>query len=99
MDLPRLVHNLVLSFFSFMTVTTGCFKRHDLILECMCFTIISTFKMITLATGMTGRDGHKTWRLYRLVRLVISCPSFLALKYKKLSYFVILFDFLSNCYD
>ena len=82
-----------------MTVMTGCFKRHDLILECMCFTIISTFNLIPSATGTTGQDGHKTRRLYRLVQLVVSCPSFLALKYKKLSYFVILFDFLGNRYD
>ena len=82
-----------------MTVTTGCFKRPNLVLECMCFTMISTLNLIPSATGMTGRDGHKTQRLYRLVRLVISCPSFLALKYKELSHFVILSEFLSNCYD
>ena len=64
LELHRLVHNLVLSFFSFTTVMTGCFKRHDLILECMCFTIISTFNLIPSATGMTGRDGRKTQRLY-----------------------------------
>ena len=85
--------------FLFTTVVTGSFKRHDLILECMCFTIISTFNLILLATGTTGQDGRKTGRLYRLVRLVVSCPSFLALKYKKLSYFVILFDFLGNHYN
>ena len=82
-----------------MTVTTGCFKRHNLVLKCMCFAMILTFNLIHLATGMTGWDGHKTQRLYRLIQLVVSCPSFLALKYRKLSHFVFLSEFLGNCYD
>ena len=82
-----------------MTVTTGCFKRHDLILECMCFTLISTFNLIPSATGTTGQNGRKTQRLYQRVRLVISCPSFLALKYRKFSCFVFLSELLGNCYD
>ena len=82
-----------------MTSMTGCFKRHDLILECMCFIIISTFNLIPSATGMTGRNGHKTQRLYQRVRLVVSCPSFLALKYRKFSHFVFLSELLGNRYD
>ena len=54
----------------------------------MRFTIISTFNLIPLATGTTGQNGRKTQRLYRHVRLVVSCPSFLALKYRKFSHFV-----------
>ena len=57
-------------------------------LKYVCFTMISTFNLTPLATGTTGRDGRKTLRFYRLVRLVTSCPSLLALKYKELSYFV-----------
>ena len=90
LGLYRFVHNLALSFFSFMTVMTGCFKRHDLILESMCFTLISPFNLIPSATGMTGRNGRKTERFHRRVRLVVSCPSFLALKYRKFSPFVFL---------
>ena len=84
------VHNLAPSFFSFTTVMTGCFKRHDLILECVCFTLISSFNMIPLATSTTGQNGHKTQRLYRCIQLVVSCPSFIALKYRKFSHFVFL---------
>ena len=58
-------------------------------LNYVCFTLISTFNLTPLATDMTGWDGRKTLGFYRLVRLVTSCPSFLVLKYKKLSYFVI----------
>ena len=36
---------------------------------------------------MTGWDGRKTLRFYRLVRLVASCPSLLALKYKEIVLF------------
>ena len=36
---------------------------------------------------MTGRDVRKTLRFYRLVRLVASCPSLLALKYKDIVLF------------
>ena len=43
---------------------------------------VPTFSLTPLATGTTGRDGCKTLRFYRLVRLVTSCPSLLALKYK-----------------
>ena len=67
---------------------TGCFKILSSMLKYVCFTMISTFNLTPLATGTTGRDGRKTLRFYRLVRLVASCPSLLALKYKELSYFV-----------
>ena len=53
----------------------------------MCFTMISTFNLTPSATGTTGRDGRKTLRFYRLVRLVASCPSLLALKYKEIVLF------------
>ena len=53
----------------------------------LCFTLISTFDLTPLATRMTGRDGHKTLRFYRLIRLVASCPSLLALKYKEIVLF------------
>ena len=49
--------------------------------------MISTFNLTPSATGMTGRDGRKTLRFYQLVRLVASCPSLLALKYKKIVLF------------
>ena len=78
-----------------MTVTSGCFKRHDLILECMCFTIIFTFNLIPSATGTTGWNGRKTQRLYRCVQLVVSCPSFLA----HFLIFVFLSALLGNRYD
>ena len=68
-------------------------------LKYVCFTLISTFNLTPSATGTTGRDGHKTLRFYRLVRLVISCPSLLVLKYKEISYFVLLFVFFGNRYD
>ena len=42
-----------------MTVMTGCFKSHYLFLECMCFTMISTFNLILSATGTTGQNGRK----------------------------------------
>ena len=66
-----------------MTVTTGCFKILNSMLKYMCFTMISTFNLTPLATGLTGRDGCKTLRFYQLVQLVASCPSSLALKYKE----------------
>ena len=53
-------------------------------LKYVCFTMISTFNLTPSATGMTGRDSHKTLGFYRLVRLVVSCPSLLALKYKEI---------------
>ena len=56
-------------------------------LKYVCFTMISTFNLTPLATGKTGRDGRKTPRFYRLVRLVASCPSLLALKYKEIVLF------------
>ena len=56
-------------------------------LKYVCFTMISTFNLTPSATGMTGRDGRKTLRFYRLVRLVASCPSLLALKYKEIVLF------------
>ena len=70
-----------------MTVTTGCFKILNSMLKYVCFTMISTFNLTPLATGMTGRDGCKTLRFYRLIRLVASCPSLLALKYKEIVLF------------
>ena len=60
----------------------------------MCFTLISTFNLTPLATGTTGQDGHKTLRFYRLVRLVTSCPSLLALKYKE----IVLFSCSDLCF-
>ena len=39
---------------------TGCFKMMYLVLECMCFTLISTFNLLSSATDTTGRDGRKT---------------------------------------
>ena len=59
-------------------------------LKYVCFTMISTFNLTPSATGMTGWDGHKTLRFYRLVRLVTSCPSLLALKYKEIVLFHVL---------
>ena len=59
-------------------------------LKYVCFTMISTFNLTPLATGMTGWDGHKTLRFYRLVRLVASCPFFWALKYKEVVFFCVL---------
>ena len=56
-------------------------------LKYVCFIMISTFNLTPSATGMTGRDGRKTLRFYRLVRLVTSCPSLLALKYKEIVLF------------
>ena len=70
-----------------MTVTTGCFKILNLMLNSVCFTMISTFNLTPLATGTTGRDGCKTLRFYQLIRLVTSCPSSLALKYKEIVLF------------
>ena len=58
-------------------------------LNYVCFTLISTFNLTPLATGMTGRDGHKTLRFYQLVQLVASCPSLLVLKYKEMYHFVL----------
>ena len=52
----------------------------------MCFTMISTHNLIPSATSMTGQNSCKTCRFYRVVRLVASCPSFIALKCKKLPY-------------
>ena len=49
--------------------------------------MISTFNLTPSATGMTGWDGRKTLRFYRLVRLVASCSSLLALKYKEIVLF------------
>ena len=49
--------------------------------------MLFTFNLTPLATDMTGRDSHKTLRFYRLVRLVASCPSLLALKYKEIFLF------------
>ena len=79
-----LVHNLALSFFLFTTVMTRCFKILDSMLKYVCFTLISTFNLTPLATSMTGWDGRKTLRFYRLIRLVVSCPSLLVLKYKEI---------------
>ena len=83
-----LVHNLVLFFFLFTTVMTRCFKILHSMLKYVCFTLISTLNLTPSATGTTGRDGRKTPRFYRLVRLVVSCPSLLVLKYKEISHFV-----------
>ena len=58
-------------------------------LNYVCFTLISTFNLTPSATGMTGRDGRKTLRFYRLVRLVASCPSLLALKYREIIHLVL----------
>ena len=66
---------------------TGCFKILNSMMKYVCFTLISTFNLTPSATGMTGRDGRKTLRFYRLVRLVASCPSLLALKYKEIVLF------------
>ena len=54
-------------------------------LNYVCFTMISIFNLTPSATNTNGRDGRKTSRFYRLVRLVASCPSLLALKYKEIS--------------
>ena len=59
-------------------------------LQYVCFTMISTFNLTSLATVTTGQDGRKTPRFYRLVRLVASCPSLLALKYKGIVLFHVL---------
>ena len=59
-------------------------------LKYVCFTMISTFNLAPLATDTTGWDGRKTLRFYRLVRLVASCPSLLALKYKGIVLFRVL---------
>ena len=56
-------------------------------LKYVCFTMISTFNLTPSATGTTGQDGRKTLRFYRLIRLVVSCPSLLALKYKEIVLF------------
>ena len=69
---------------------TGCFKTLSSMLKYVYFTMISTFNLTPSATGMTGQDGHKTLRFYRLVRLVASCPSLLALKYKEIILFCVL---------
>ena len=69
---------------------TGRFKIPSSMLEYVCFTMISTFNLTPLATGMTGRDGHKTLGFYRLVRLVASHPSLLVLKYKEIVLFHVL---------
>ena len=66
---------------------TVCFKILNSTLKSVCFTMISTFNLTPSATGMTGQDGRKTLRFYRLVRLVASCPSLLALKYKEIVLF------------
>ena len=55
-------------------------KRVFIVLKCMYFTMISTLNLTPSATATTGRNGHKTLWFYGLVQLVISCPSFLALK-------------------
>ena len=73
-----------------MTVMTGCFKILNSTLKYVCFTMISTFNLTPLATGMTDRDGHKTFSFSQLVRLVASCPSLLALKYKEIVLFRVL---------
>ena len=73
-----------------MTVMTECFKVLNSMLKYVCFTVIFTFNLTPSATGMTGRDGCKTLRFYGLVRLVVSCPSFLALKYKEIVLFHVL---------
>ena len=70
-----------------MTVTTGCFKILNSTLKYVCFTMISTFNLTPLASGMTGRDGRKTLRFYWLVWLVASCHSLLVLKYKEIILF------------
>ena len=59
-------------------------------MEYVCFTLVSTFNLTPLATGMTGQDSRKTLRFYRLVRLVASCPSSLVLKYKEIVLFHVL---------
>ena len=66
-----------------MTVMTGCFKILNSMLNSVCF----TFNLTPSATGMTGRDSRKTLRFYQLVRLVTSCPSLVALKYKEIVLF------------
>ena len=70
-----------------MTVTTGCFELLNSTLKYVCLTMISTFNLTPLATGTTGQGSHKTLRFYQLVRLVTSCPSLLALKYKEIVLF------------
>ena len=59
-------------------------------LNYLSFTLVSTFNLTPSATDATGRDGRKTLGFYRLIRLVASCPSFLVLKYRKLSHLVLL---------
>ena len=59
-------------------------------LKYVCFTMISTFNLTPSTTGMTGWDSCKTPRFYRLIRLVTSCPSLLALKYKEIVLFRVL---------
>ena len=66
---------------------TGCFKILNSTLKYVYFTMISTFNLTPSATGMTGWDSRKTLRFYRLVRLVTSCPSLLAPKYKEIVLF------------
>ena len=66
---------------------TGCFKILNYTLKYVCFTMISTFNLTPSATGTTGQDGCKTLWFYQLVRLVASCPSLLALKYKEIVLF------------
>ena len=59
-------------------------------LKYVCFVMISTFNLTPSATGMTGWGSRKTPRFYRLIRLVASCPSLLALKYKEIVLFCVL---------
>ena len=60
---------------------------HILMLKYMCFTLFSTFNLVSLATGTTGRNSHKThpvlkwgnfpciwgvpWSSRQLLRLVV----------------------------
>ena len=57
-------------------------------LNYVCFYPDFTFNLTPSATGTTGRDGHKTLGFYRLIRLVASCPSLLALKYREIIHLV-----------
>ena len=41
-----------------------------LLLKYMCFTLFSTFNLILLTTGTTGRDGHETYGFCQLIWLV-----------------------------
>ena len=89
LEMRVLVHNLALFFF-YLRLTTGCFKILNSTLKYVCFTMISTFNLTPSATGTTGQDSRKTPRFYRIVRLVASCPSLLALKYKEIVLFHVL---------